>query len=100
MSTETTTPTTSSIDHDPDADGGEQHWRVEAEGMSLARTSYNTYELGYQSLAVTFDDVRYDEDDEEYTLRDGHDAQGRFDPEAEDVPEAIAVAFTVLADTI
>jgi len=85
-------------------DGNDEYtWKVEQGGMYVAKASYD-YELGFNSLSVTFDGVRSPDSDyndkDAWELRDDHDTQGYFDPTDEHVPEKVAVAFRVLAEEL
>jgi len=85
-------PTGSSTTEDgsdgSESDESEYTWKVEQEGMHVAKASFD-YELGFNSLSVTFDGVRSPDSDyndkSAWELRDGHDTQGYFDPTDEHV---------------
>lgn len=87
----------SSVDND---DEDEYYWSIEENGMVIRKIGYDEYEIGFQSLTVTFDGMRNPDDEEGYELRDGYDTQGHFDPTDDDVPERVAVAFEVLESEI
>ena len=102
MSKADTKSTDSSTESKSESDD-EYTWKVEEKGMYVAKASYD-YELGFNSLSVTFDGVRSPDSDyndkSAWELRDGHDTQGYFDPTDEHVPEKVAVAFRVLAEEL
>jgi len=89
--------TDSDIESNDECD--EYMWKVEEKGMHVAKVSFD-YELGFNSLSVTFDGVRSPDSDYNDKDRDGHDTQGYFDPTDEHVPEKVAVAFRVLAEEL
>ena len=100
MSTEPqTTDTRTVIESTPEPEGGEEYWRVtdEDSGMSLARISFSGYELSFRSVTINFDGIRTtDEGESGFRLRNNSRTLGTFDPQAEDVPQAIEIAFEVL----
>lgn len=93
MSVETTTADDSIDDEEDDYE-----WKVEQDGMMLAKVSYSTYKFGYHAFDVEFSQMRDYDDKDGITLRDGsRNDLGTLDPDDEDVPDNIAVAFTVLS---
>jgi len=76
-------------------------WYVSPEGskFTVGKVSYSEFELRFGPMGVTFDSVKWT-DDGEYELRDGHDTQGTFDPDDDEVPSEVAVAFKVLANEL